>query len=368
MTPKKIVITGGACSGKTTGLVRLQEHLEKLGHRVIVVPEVATIIFKGAGRPKNPTRNALLLYQKAILRTQLELEKTFEALADDPDTIILTDRGAPDGKAYMSQAEWEAILDDMNLSDYKLLNSYDAVIHLVTAADGVPEAYKLEGVRNETPEEAIEQDKALQRAYLGHGHHKIIDNSTDFPTKIRRVVSEICHILGEPEPLETERKFLVAPPAKLPELCSTSLIEQTYLTSTPGIERRVRKRSKDGSSIYTLTTKQPLSAGVRIEKEGPISATEYIKLISAERDTTRQTIQKRRHCFIHERRCYELDEYISPHKGLWVLEVEVEDLKKPIGFPGWLTMIDEVTADASYSNSSLALGKTLTGMVQNPVA
>ena len=40
--------------------------------------------------------------------------------------------------------------------------------------------------------EAIAQDKQLQLAYLGHGHHKIIDNSTDFMGKMLRVEDNLC--------------------------------------------------------------------------------------------------------------------------------------------------------------------------------
>ena len=217
MHPIKIVVTGGPCSGKTTGFVRLREHLEKLGWNVIVVPELATIVFGGAGRPKDTSRKRLLEYQKTILKAQLMLEQNFEELATGERTIILTDRGAPDGKAFLTPQEWQALMDDLGMNDFALINRYDAVIHLVTAADGVPEAYKLEGVRNETPEQAIAQDNALQQAYLGHGHQKIIDNSTDFAEKMRRTVAEICQFLGEPEPLEIERKFLVERPLQLPK-------------------------------------------------------------------------------------------------------------------------------------------------------
>jgi hypothetical protein len=42
-----------------------------------------------------------------------------------------------DGSAYMSPLNWQALLDEMTLNTIILRDRrYDAVIHLVTAADG----------------------------------------------------------------------------------------------------------------------------------------------------------------------------------------------------------------------------------------
>ena len=42
---KKIVLTGGPCAGKTTGLVRIIEHFSSLGFKVFTVPEVPMASF-----------------------------------------------------------------------------------------------------------------------------------------------------------------------------------------------------------------------------------------------------------------------------------------------------------------------------------
>ena len=48
-------------------------------------------------------------------------------------------------------------------------NRYDAIVHMVTAADGMPQYYNLEdNHRYETVEEAINIDKRLRTAYTGH--------------------------------------------------------------------------------------------------------------------------------------------------------------------------------------------------------
>lgn len=40
--PKEIVVTGGPCAGKTTGLSYVQQKLMDRGWRPFIVPEVAT--------------------------------------------------------------------------------------------------------------------------------------------------------------------------------------------------------------------------------------------------------------------------------------------------------------------------------------
>ena len=40
----KIAITGGPCSGKTTGLAKISSGLSDKGYEVIIVPESATLI------------------------------------------------------------------------------------------------------------------------------------------------------------------------------------------------------------------------------------------------------------------------------------------------------------------------------------
>lgn len=45
----KICITGGPCSGKTSGLIYLAEKLRYHDFLVFVVPEAATLIYTGGG-------------------------------------------------------------------------------------------------------------------------------------------------------------------------------------------------------------------------------------------------------------------------------------------------------------------------------
>ena len=85
-------------------------------------------------------------------------------------SVLLIDRGLMDSKAYVGDETFEVILEREGWTNTELRDHrYDAVIHMVTAADGAAEFYGYENeARFETPEEAIVRDKALRNAYLGH--------------------------------------------------------------------------------------------------------------------------------------------------------------------------------------------------------
>ena len=96
--------------------------------------------------------------------------------------LIVCDRGMLDNKAYMSQSAFSQTLSELNLNEVEIRDNYDAVFHLVTAADGAEEFYTTANntARTETPEQAIMLDRKLISAWTGHPHLRVIDNSTTF--------------------------------------------------------------------------------------------------------------------------------------------------------------------------------------------
>ena len=58
--------------------------------------------------------------------------------------VILCDRGLMDGKAYMDAALWEKMLKTYNIHEKDMRdNRYEAVFHLITAAEGAAKYYNL---------------------------------------------------------------------------------------------------------------------------------------------------------------------------------------------------------------------------------
>ena len=355
----KIVITGGPCAGKTTAMSWIQSNFTKRGYTVLFVPETATELITGGVAPWTCGSNAE--YQKCQMKLQLEKERVFEqAAATMPvdKVLIVCDRGLLDNKAYMTELEFSCVLSALDCNEVELRDAYDAVFHLVTAAKGAERFYTTanNAARTETVEQAAELDDRLIAAWTGHPHLRIIDNATDFEEKLKRLIAEISAFLGEPEPLEIERKFLIGYPdvsalEKLPN-CQRVEIIQTYLHAAGGEESRVRQRGMDGNYIYTQTTKRKVTGCKRIEVERRLSKDEYLRLLM-DADVSCRPIRKTRYCLTYDNQYFEIDVY-----PFWqdkaILEIELGSEETPIRFPEHIRVIREVTEDESYKNASLA--------------
>lgn len=365
----KIVITGGPCSGKTTGMSYLVEKLRDLGFVVFLVPETATELILSGFNPRAASKEEIVKFEKLIIKSQIYHENIIsefakDASAKDCKVVVLYDRGVMDARAYVDGDEFQAILDNMQKTIVSLRDRrYDAVIHMVTAADGAAEFYTLENnpARLEANlKDAIVVCRKTKNAWVGHPHLRIIDNSTNFEDKIRRVLREVCQVLGVPSPIERERKFLVSKFKLPPNLVVQKVdIEQVYLKSTKdGVEERVRRRGQDGSFVYYQTRKLPTAEkDTRLETEKQITGYEYLNAIKHDSDSKCQKIVKKRYCFLWQDIYYELDVIESPkkHSSLTLLEIESTDQNKDLLIPNFIKIEREVTGDLEYSNFGLAL-------------
>ena len=358
----KIVITGGPCAGKSTAMTWIQDHFTKMGYKVLFIAETATELITGGVCPWTCKSN--FHFQEQLARLQITKEKAYyNAAYEMPDEkiLIVCDRGVPDGKAYLSDEEYSRMLQLLGTDEVTIRDKYDAVFSLVTAAKGAEEFYTLanNAARTETPEQAIEKDDAIIAAWTGHPHFRVIDNSTDFHDKMMRLVSEIASFLGEPEPYEIERKFLIRYPdveqlASMPN-CKRIEIMQTYLNAPEDDEVRVRQRGADGHFVYIKTTKRKISDVKRLEIEKRISQDEYLRLLM-DADITKHPIRKTRYCLTWNNQYFEIDVYPFDRKHA-IVEIELTNENDEIEFPDFLNVICEVTDNNAYKNASLA--KTL---------
>ncbi len=361
----RIVLTGGPCGGKSSAMAWIQDFFTKLGYTVLFASETATELFNSgiSHRSESPQdRISSELFQELLIKLQLEKENIFTKAAEAMPTkkvLIVYDRGLLDSKAYMSENEFLRVLDSVHENEVELRDHYDAVFHLVTAAKGALDFYNTTNnlARKETPEEAAAADDRIIAAWTGHPHLRIIDNSTDFENKMKRLIREISAFLGEPQPFEIERKFLIEyPDTKWLEAqpsCRRIEIIQTYLKSDdPDQEIRVRQRGVDGHYLYFQTIKRKISEIKRVEWERRLTKDEYIHLLM-EADTTKHQIRKTRYCLTYENQSLEIDLYPFWQEHA-ILEVELYDEDTPISFPKELKIIKEVTDDPSYKNAALA--------------
>lgn len=363
----KICLTGGPCGGKSTSLAIIRQKLEQRGYKVAIAPEAATKIITSGIVPGRDTSGEG--FQRMVLKEQLHNENMFRAALEEihfaKDTVLLCDRGIGDQYAYMDAVQMDAILNDEGLSREVAYSRYDAVIHLKTAADGAEEFYQWNNpesddvgnnsARSESPEEAMALDKRTLEGWIGHPHLRLIDNSTDFTGKVDRAIDEVFAAIGEPVPLECEKKFLIKRPTierieGLGYVSSTHIV-QTYLNSHgDNRERRVRRRGSLGTGhSYYYTEKTELNDGSRREVEHQISAAEYTYML---KDATYH-VEKDRYCFMYKGRYFELDIFpFDTDKAL--LEVELHNMDEEVELPGSLIVERDVTYDLAYRNSRIA--------------
>ena len=355
MSVEKIVITGGPCAGKSTAMSKIQKELSLLGYKVLFIAESATELITSGLTPMEFED-----FQLYLTKYQLDKEAIYEkaAAVSKEKVIIVCDRGVLDNKAYMTEGQFNNMLKELHTNEVELRDNYGAVFHLVTAAKGAEKFYTTanNSARRETVEEAIIMDNKTIDAWTGHPHFRIIDNSTDFDEKIRRLMIEITSYLGEPEPFEIERKFLIEYPniEWLESLSNVQKVEiiQTYLNSDNDDEVRIRQRGLDGNFTYTKTTKRKVSDIKRMEIEKRLTKDEYLKLLM-DADTTKHQIRKTRYCMTYKNNYLEIDIYPF-WKNQAILEVELSNENAEINLPNELKVITEVTNDNYYKNANLA--------------
>lgn len=357
----KIVLTGGPCAGKTTAMSWIDNFFTKLGYKVLFVPETATELITGGVTPWTCCSN--IDYQCHQMKLQIVKEEIFQKAAEgmqEEKILIVCDRGMMDNHAYMSDEDFEKVINIIHKSETEIRDHYDAVFHLVTAANGSVNAY-LENKENnpariESVEEAIEIDNKLIAAWTGHPHFRVIDNSTNFENKMKRLISEISGFLGEPEPYEIERKYLI----KFPDLnllesssnCKKVEIIQTYLRTDNDEEVRIRQRGSSGSYVYFMTTKKKITSSVRVEIEKRLSQNEYLCLLM-QANTNLHQIRKTRYCLMYKSQYFEIDIYPF-WKDKAIMEIELLSEVDKVIVPDFIEIIKEVTNDDSYKNASLA--------------
>ena len=356
----KIVLTGGPCSGKTTALTWINNYFSKRGYTVLAVPETATELISNGVAPWTCDTN--YDFQTFQVKLQKEKEEIFEGAAktmkSNNKILIVCDRGVLDNKAYMTETEFRRILKDLGSSEIRERDSYDAVFHLVTAAKGKESVYNCESniARTESIEEARKVDNDIIAAWTGHPHFRIIDNSTDFEEKLERLLKEITVFLGEPEPYEIERKYLIHYPniKDLEEMpnCTKVDITQTYLKSDEEVERRVRARGIDGDYLYYLTEKKKISNLKRVEIERKLSQDEYLRLLM-EADNKLHIIRKTRYCLTENNQYFEIDIYPEWNDKA-IMEIELSSEDEEIKIPKFIKIIEEVTNNEKYRNHEMA--------------
>lgn len=358
-TIKKIVFTGGPCSGKTTFTSRAEQVFGERGYRVIIDHESATDLISGG---ISPATMGMYEFQKYCVDLQLKKEeicmRAAKEIAGDK-VVIFIDRGLPDDLSYVGEEAFKEILKEFNLTLDDLNPRYDMVVHLVTSAKGKEEAYTYanNSARYETIEEARMMDDLALDAWKTHPNRVIIGNETDFEVKMRKAIQAVFEYLGDDKPVEKIHRYLVEVNEDILEKVkheanySNILIEQHYLVSTNGLERRIRKREKDGTNIYSYSEANYLSTNERIKTDRILSERQYFDFYS-EIDPNLNVINKERHAFIFDNLFYKLDIF-NFDKTMGLLSVQTAE-SQDVAIPDYIKVVKDVTNDQNYKNYYLA--------------
>merc|ERR1712183_529567 len=183
-------------------------------------------------------------------------------------------------------------------------------------------------------DEARDRDTRAAEAWIGHPYVDVIDNGSDFETKINRLIScgtlKIGVDIGDRLSVNAKKiKFAINGPlpkdSAFPNFRDFEVTHNYLQTASRTMQSRLRKRGRLGKFSYILT------------------------------------VNKTRRCFMYNNQYFQLDIYKEPcHprcKGLMLLEtyttLSKEEFKDRL--PKFLTIDLEVTGDPAFSMYNLSL-------------
>ena len=354
---KRIVLTGGPGSGKTSVLEKINQVYSSEGYKVIIVPETATELMNNGITFKDGSIS-LVDFQELVMRLQLAKEeivdRNIELMGSDK-VIVVYDRGTIDNTAYINKNEFEEILTRLNhvKSFTDLMNKYDLVINLV----GREDFYTTENnkARSESASDALKLGDATLKCWLGHKTVKIVMPKDTVVEKI----NEVLNIINESLKLKQVRrqvKYLVdlskTDVDKIRENGKAMQIEQTYLTSDEYVEKRVRKVSFNDCVYYLFSVYKIQEDGSKvIISEKQVDKKVYDSLLEF-KDKTCVSIRKIRYYFTYKGEYFNLDIF-EDNKGSGILEVNVGEDEKVI-VPEYVSVLEEVSDKEEYFNRNIA--------------
>ncbi|XP_031554007.1 TRPL translocation defect protein 14-like isoform X2 [Actinia tenebrosa] len=326
----KVVLTGGPCGGKTTTQARMSTFFEDIGWKVFKVPETATLLLSGG-----------------VKFAELDEESDIEA------------------------KEWKKLMDANQWNTIQLRDErYDQIIHLLSSACGAEAFYSKANnlARSEGLELARDLDTKTQQAWVGHPYFDVIDNTIEFDAKVLKAIRAVCTKIGIEvgdrfAPNSIKRKFLVKclPDEKLFPPFQDFDVVHDYLTVTDleiGTQARLRRRGQNGRYTYMHTTRRPKIDDQVVEVRRSLDRRDY-ELLLAQRDENRQSVYKKRRCFLWKNQYYQLDVYREPYharcKGLILLETYTTKSTENLELPSFLEIEKEVTKDPDFSMYHLSL-------------
>lgn len=365
---KRIVLTGGPGSGKTSVLEKIYQVYSAQGYRVILVEETATYLINKGIKPFGEGKIDMVDFQELVLKMQLAKEEVMDRAVEfmsDENIIIVYDRGAMDNKAYVNEEEFKDVLTRLNnvVTIRELMDKYDLVINLV----GCEEFYTTENnkARSEDSSKALQLGDVTLRSWFGHKNIKVVYPKETLAEKVQEVLNIINGVLDEKEVVRQEKYLIDLKNSDISKVISGGTgvdILQTYLMSLEGEERRLRKVSMNGGVSYYYTLFRINEDGSKVMvSEKRVDRSIYESLLEF-RDKNKVDIKKKRYYFVYEGGYLHLDLFDGDDE-IGMLEMNVSKGSK-VFVPDYLTVIDIVSGDEAYANRNLAKKDDVASMVK----
>ena len=357
----KVCLTGGPSTGKTSVINAINKHFSNLGYSVIIVPETATSFIASGIKPFGDNALPPVEFQRLVIQNQLHKEriadKAAELLGSDK-TIVICDRGALDGIAYVNTEEWANTLENEGVKARDLLTSYDVILYML----GKSELFTTENNESRyesSAEEALEKGRKVLKSYLSHDNLRVIQPREDIKDKELEVVNIIANMLGLPTRIREQHKFLVngVDVEKLASIASKVVIKQDYLRCDGNTEYRVRKIEQNGVNSYHFSVIKKLDNGIReILTDDVISESAYRNLLLTKTDNS-VSLTKTRYSFVHDQQYFKLDIFDD---DMCILEVNLTKENPRVSLPDFVYIVEDVTNNDEYKNINIARGKMTT--------
>lgn len=191
-SPRRIVLTGGPCAGKTT----IADVLSRaFSDKAVVIPETASLLISG-GFPRWNDPLGVAAFQTSIYHVQLQVEKVYAAR--HPGAHLVMDRGTVDGAAYWPKGP-EDFFRTLGTTEAAEMARYHKVIYLECAAAEDYETYRSKNPsRNEGWSQAAQLDLATHRIWERHPNLHVVKSQTSFVDKVYEVMKLLSPDFGEP--------------------------------------------------------------------------------------------------------------------------------------------------------------------------
>ena len=193
---RRVVVTGGPCSGKTEALEEVRAFLAGEGVRAIFVPEAATDLILAGVAPW--TCGSMKAFQVHVAKLELQREDdACNMAASQGIDLVVCDRGLCDGGAYLPADEYFDVLEEVGIDQETALSRYDAVFCLESLASFDPASYSCANneARTETAEEAALVDERIRAAWDMHPRFTFVPCSDDFHAKVRALCGGLSQLV-----------------------------------------------------------------------------------------------------------------------------------------------------------------------------